>query len=87
VRDFAASCKFQTARCIAHSQIEDLNRIMDNIISDLRSLQFDCFLTDNQLQLSHLRMCSHALTYTACAQATFLVSILRDARLVLPLVI
>ena len=57
-------------------EIEDLG----DITSNLTSLQFESALTDEEKSLIHLRRRSHAHTVTVCAQATYFVSILNEAR-------
>ena len=52
----------------------------NDITRNLHSLQFDNALTEEEKQLMVLRKRSHALTVSACAQATYLVSILNEAR-------
>jgi len=51
-----------------------------DITESLGSLNFEDALSDEEKQLVHLRKRSHALTATACAQATYFVCILNEAR-------
>lgn len=51
-----------------------------DITNNLETLQFESALTEEEKQLLRLRAISHAQTVSACAQATFLVSILHEAR-------
>ncbi|KAI0222767.1 NADP-dependent oxidoreductase domain-containing protein 1 [Lamellibrachia satsuma] len=51
-----------------------------DITESLESLKFIDALSDEEKQLVHLRKRSHALTATACAQATYFVCILNEAR-------
>lgn len=51
-----------------------------DITHNLESLQFESALDDAEKQLLVLRKRSHALTVTACAQATFVANILHEAR-------
>ena len=64
---------------LRQEEIEELGDITCN----LQSLLFESALTDDEIRLLHLRKRSHALTVTACAQATHFVSILNEARYVL----
>jgi hypothetical protein len=57
-------------------EIEELG----DITSNLPSLQFQSALTDEEKSLVHLRKRSHAHTVTVCAQATYYVTILNEAR-------
>lgn len=58
---------------------EEIEEIGD-ITFNLQSLLFESALTEEEKQLLHLRKRSHALTVCACAQATYFVSILNEAR-------
>ncbi|KAL3874044.1 hypothetical protein ACJMK2_037108 [Sinanodonta woodiana] len=51
-----------------------------DITINLQTLQFQSALTEEEKELQFLRARSHALTVFACAQATYLVSILNEAR-------
>ncbi|KAK3597347.1 hypothetical protein CHS0354_034590 [Potamilus streckersoni] len=51
-----------------------------DITINLKTLQFQSALTEEEKELLFLRARSHALTVFACAQATYLVSILNEAR-------
>lgn len=51
-----------------------------DITLNLPSLQFESALDAEEKQLQYLRKRAHALTVTSCAQATFLVSALNEAR-------
>ncbi|KAJ8309313.1 hypothetical protein KUTeg_014187 [Tegillarca granosa] len=51
-----------------------------DITHNLETLQFESALTEEEKQMLRLRAISHATTVSACAQATFLVSILHEAR-------
>jgi len=51
-----------------------------DITSNLPSLQFESALGDDEKQFQYLRKRAHCLTVTSCAQATYLVSILNEAR-------
>ena len=51
-----------------------------DITESLESLNFIDALNDEEMQLVYLRKRSHALTATACAQATYFVCILNEAR-------
>jgi hypothetical protein len=55
---------------------EDFEDITDNLVS----LQFESALAYDEKELLYLRPRSHALTAIACAQATYFVSILSEAR-------
>ncbi|KAK2169669.1 hypothetical protein LSH36_8g13001 [Paralvinella palmiformis] len=57
-------------------EIDDLGDITNN----LTSLQFESALTEEEKSVIHLRRRSHAHTVTVCAQATYFVSILNEAR-------
>ena len=54
--------------------------LSNDITSNLGTLQFENGLTNEETSLNYLRKQSYALTVTACAQAAFFVSRLRDAR-------
>ena len=62
-------------------RVEDVD--ISDITNNLPSLQFESALTGEETKLLGLRKRSHALTVTACAQATYFVSILNEARSVL----
>ncbi|XP_052769563.1 NADP-dependent oxidoreductase domain-containing protein 1-like [Mya arenaria] len=51
-----------------------------DITSNLPTLQFESALSEEEKQLHYLRKRGHCLTVTSCAQSTFLVSILNEAR-------
>ena len=51
-----------------------------DITLNLPSLQFESALSENEKELLYLRKQNHALSITGCAQATFLVTILNEAR-------
>jgi hypothetical protein len=51
-----------------------------DITLNLSSLQFESALDQDEKELQYLRKRAHALTVTSCAQATYLVSILHEAR-------
>lgn len=51
-----------------------------DVTNNLTSLQFESALAEDEKQLLVLRDRAHALTVTACAQATYFVSILNEAR-------
>ena len=52
----------------------------NDITTDLPSLQFESALSEEENELLVLRDRSHALTVSACAQATYFVSVLNEAR-------
>ena len=58
---------------------EEIDELGD-ITRNLTSLQFQSALTDEERSLLHLRKRSHAHTVTTCAQATYYVTILNEAR-------
>ncbi|XP_045172589.2 NADP-dependent oxidoreductase domain-containing protein 1-like [Mercenaria mercenaria] len=51
-----------------------------DITLNLSSLQFESALDDDEKELQYLRKRAHALTVTSCAQATYFVSVLHEAR-------
>ncbi|XP_072031750.1 NADP-dependent oxidoreductase domain-containing protein 1-like [Amphiura filiformis] len=51
-----------------------------DITKDLPSLQFENALTEEEVSYIDLRARSHAITVSACAQATYLAAILNEAR-------
>ena len=59
-------------------KVEDADIV--DITNNLPSLQFESALTEDERQLIVLRKRTHALTVTSCAQATYFVSILNEAR-------
>ncbi|KAL4237763.1 oxidoreductase [Mactra antiquata] len=56
------------------------DKSQSDITLNLPSLQFENALGDNERELQYLRKRAHALTVTSCAQATYLVAILHEAR-------
>lgn len=59
-------------------RLDDID--MGDITNNLESLQFESALSEEEKKLLVLRKRSHALTVTTCAQATYFVSILNEAR-------
>lgn len=53
-----------------------------DITANLESLQFESGLSEIEKRYLNIRTRSHALTVYACAQATYFVSILNEARLI-----
>ena len=51
-----------------------------DITENLETLQFESALSEEEKGLLHLRLRSHALTVTACAQATYFATVLNEAR-------
>lgn len=51
-----------------------------DITDNLQTLQFESALSDDEKSILYLRIRSHALTVTACAQATYFASVLNEAR-------
>jgi len=51
-----------------------------DIANNLETLQFESALTEEEKEFLHLRNRTHAITVSACAQATFFVKILHEAR-------
>lgn len=53
-----------------------------DITTNLESLQFESGLSEIEKRYLNIRTRSHALTVYACAQATYFVSILNEARFI-----
>ena len=69
--------KLKLARLI-HADVpsNDISDITDN----LKSLQFEDALSEDEHNLIYIRKKSHALTATICAQIIYFVTVLNDAR-------
>lgn len=51
-----------------------------DITENLQTLQFESALSEDEKKILDLRIRSHALTVTACAQATYFASVLNEVR-------
>ena len=58
------------------SEIDEIGDITTN----LHSLSFESALSDTEKDLIGLRKRSHALSVIACAQATYFISVVNEAR-------
>ncbi|ELU12913.1 hypothetical protein CAPTEDRAFT_198713 [Capitella teleta] len=73
---------------IRHQGKPSVNKVTTNddnfedITENLATLQFESALTAEEKELLNLRPRSHALTAFACAQATYFVAVLSEARLI-----
>ena len=56
--------------------------ISGDITQNLKSLQFEYALNEDEKEFMILKQRSHALTVAACAQAVYFVSLLNEARYV-----
>ena len=63
---------------LQQSEIDEIGDITVN----LQSLSFESALSEDEKQLIGLRKRSHALSVTACAQATYFISVVNEARCV-----
>ena len=61
---------------INHDPMDEIG----DITSGLESLMFESALSGEEKELTHLRTRSHALAVSACAQATYFVSCVNEAR-------
>ncbi|KAK3094039.1 hypothetical protein FSP39_023312 [Pinctada imbricata] len=59
---------------------QDEETLPADITQNLKTLQFESALSDDEKQLLHLRERSHALTVAGCVHATFMARLLQEAR-------